>query len=686
MNSTLEKKKDLYCGTKLTFMHTLKSLLCGLFLLTVSSTFAQTTGTEAKNFKYGKINLNEFEVKPGGVDSAAAAVALFDICRGWFEISSKTNDFVFVYERHTRYKVINKTAYDLANLEIQLYNNKGNESTLSQLEAATYHLENGKIIPFKINKDGKFSEKQDKNYTLKKFTLPNVKEGAIIEYKYRVTSDFKFKLKTWYFQKSIPVLYSSYSVTIPEYFDYKTTAQGFIFLNPKAERSQKTYTLGTSHYDALAITHNYTAENVPALKSEPFITTLQDYISKIDFELSSTQYPNQMRTNYTSTWPKIITTIKEEEKFGLFADKRSSQKTLVQQLIKGETNQDSIVNILFNYVKNSVKWNGENSLYADATNPKSVLEKKTGNSADINLSLYALLKAADIPAFPVLLSTRDNGAHSGLPMLSQFDNVIVAVLSGEKYLFLDAVDKNHIPGLIAFDNLSHEGFKIDMETLTGEWIPLEQLNISRKQITYSLILGEENKMSGKRYSSYSFYEGLNFRDDYQKALNEAAYLKDYKSNKPGLSIKNYVVSNLNDQKEAITETMDVEIEDHIEEAGNLLYFTPLLYDKTTENPFKLEDRKFPVDFGFPTEEVYRFNLEFPAGYQLDKLPKSEKISLEDQSASFTFLTAAQDNTLQITSKIVIKKAVYTPEEYKGLQDFFKNIVRKQAEQIVLKKI
>lgn len=667
-------------------MHTFKLLLCGLFLLTVSSTFAQTTGQEAKNFKYGKVNLNEFEVKPGGVDSAAAAVALFDIGRGWFEISSKTSDFVFVYERHTRYKVINKTAYDLANLEIQLYNNKGSESSLSHLEAATYHLENGKIIPYKINKDGKFSEKQDNNYTLKKFTLPNVKEGAIIEFKYRVTSDFKFNLKPWYFQKDIPVLYSSYSVTIPQYFRYKTTAQGFIFLNPKTEKTQKTYTLGSRQYDALADVYSYSAENIPALKSEPYITTLQDYISKIEFELSTTEYPGQMMTNYTNTWPKIITTLKEEPKFGLFADKRSSQKTLVQQLTKGETNPDSVINILFNYVKNSVKWNEKNNVYADATNPKSVLEKKTGNSADINLSLYALLKAADIPAFPVLLSTRGNGAHSGLPMLSQFDNVIVVVTSGEKHLFLDAVDKNHIPDLISFGNLSHEGFKIDMETLTGEWIPLEQVNISRKQITYSLVLGEENKMSGKRYSLYTIYEGLNFRDNYQKALNEAAYLKDYKSNKPGLSIKNYTVSNLNDKKEAITEMMDVEIEDHIEEAGNLLYFTPLLYDKTTENPFKLEDRKFPIDFGFPTEEVYRFNFEFPAGYQLDKLPKNEKFSLEDQSASFTFLTATQDNMLQITSKIIIKKAVYTPEEYKGLQDLFKNIVRKQAEQVVLKKI
>lgn len=667
-------------------MHKFKSILCGLFLLTAISTLAQTTGKEAKNFKYGKVALSEFDVKPSGIDSAAAAIALFDVGRGWFEISNKTKDFVYVYERHTRYKIINKTAYDLANLEVQLYNSDGYESILNNMEGATYHLENGKIIPYKINKDGKFSEKQDKNYTLKKFTLPNVKEGAIIEFKYRIVSDFKFTLKPWYFQKDIPVLYSSYNVKIPEYFTYKVTAKGFIFLNPKTDRISETYNLGVNRYEAQANEYTYSAENIPALKTEPFITTLQDYISKIQFELSSSQYPSQIQNNYTSSWPKIITTLKEEAKFGGFTDKRGSQKTLIQQLTKGEKNQDSLINLIFNYVKNGVKWDGKNQVYADANNPKSVFEKKAGNSADINLSLYTLLKEANIPAFPLLLSTRSNGAHSGLPMLSQFDNVIVAIPTGETYLFLDAVDKNHAPGLISFDNLNHEGFKIDLENLSGEWVSLEQENMSRKQITYSLVLGEENKLTGKRYSSYSGYERLFFRNTYQNAVNEMEYLKKFKSSKPGLELKNYTFSSTDDKNEVITETMDVDIEDNVEEAGNLIYFTPLLYDKTTENPFKLEDRKFPVDFGYPTEEVYRFNLEFPAGYQLEKLPKSEKVNMADESASFTFLTASQENSLQVTSKISIKKSLYTPEEYQALKDFFKNIVRKQAEQVVLKKI
>lgn len=667
-------------------MNKIKLLLSGFFLLVSLCSYAQKTEVILKNFKYGKVDPAEFDTKGTGVDSAAAAIALFDTGRGWFEISPRTKDFVYVYERHTRYKIINKNGYDLANLEIPIYKSTDAETNLDYLDAATYNMENGKMVVSKINKDAKFSEKQDKNYTIKKFTLPNVKEGAIIEYKYRIKSDFIFTLKPWYFQKEIPVLYSSYQIRIPEYFSYKATAAGFIFLKTSHDLQNETYSLGGGQLRATVKQSTYLAENVPALKSERFITTLQDYISKVEFELSSTQFPGSMYKEYTSTWPKIISTLKEEEKFGAFTDKRSYNKTLVQQLVKGETNPDSIVRILFSHVKNNIKWNDEHSKYATFTNPKAVFEKKSGNSADINLSLYSLLNETSVKAFPVLLSTRENGMHPGFPMLTQFDNVIVAVLIGEKYVLLDATDKDHVPGLISYQNLNHEGFRIDLEQKSGEWMSLEEEKISKKTITYSLVLDTENKLKGKLFLSASHYEALDRREHYRTSANEEEYLKKYKGDKPGLSISNYQLSNLNLVEEPLSESMDVVIEDNVEEAGNLVYLNPLLFDQTKENPFKLEERKFPVDFGYPTEENYRVTIEFPKGYQLDKTPKNEKMILPDESAVFMFMTAAEENKLLLNSKITIKKAFYTSEEYKDLKELFKNIVRKQAEQIVFKKI
>ncbi|MNL24996.1 hypothetical protein D3C87_1464550 [compost metagenome] len=47
--------------------------------------------------------------------------------------------------------------------------------------------------------------------------------------------------------------------------------------------------------------------------------------------------------------------------------------------------------------------------------------------------------------------------------------------------------------------------------------------------------------------------------------------------------------------------------------------------------------------------------------------------------------AAEEGKIMINSKIAISKAFFTSDEYHLLKELFKNIVRKQAEQIVFKK-
>jgi hypothetical protein len=656
-----------------------------LHLFSVYSYAQEKEISKPKTFKYGKVTPAEFETKVTGADSAAAAVALFDVGRGFFEFSPKTGDFMYVFERHTRYKIINKDGYEYGNLELQFYRQQNGESKLDYMDAATYNLEGGKMITSKLSKDAKFSEKQDKNYTLQKFALPNVKEGSIIEYKYRITSDFIFTLRPWYFQRAVPTLYSEYNVTIPEYYKYKANASGYVFLNPKREFVSQAFMLKNQMVQMQALKLHYQAENVPGLKRESYITTMDDYVSKVSFELSSINFPGQLYREITSSWPKIVTVLKDDENFGAFVNKKAYTKALLKDILKGETRADTVMLMIFDHVKNNIKWNNSHHFYTSETNPKTIFEKKTGNSADVNLCLLNLLTEANITASPVLLSTRDNGAHPGFPMLTDFNNVIVQAEIGDQTVYLDATDKDHTVNLIAYDNLNHQGLKVNLTGEDATWISLEESRLSKRNINLMLTLSDDHKLTGKLYLSSTHYEALNRRDKYRSATNETDFLKNYKTGKPGLGIRNYEIQFLNNLKEPLVESMDVIIEDNVEEAGNLAYFAPLLFERTKENPFKLEERQYPVDFAFPTEENYRITIDFPKGYLLDKAPKNEKVTLPDDAASFTFIFAAAENKLMLSSKITIKKAFFSPEEYQHLKELFKNIVRKQAEQIVLKK-
>lgn len=671
-----------------------KFLLTFLMVLCVLTIHAQRKTGNPKIFKYGKIDLQEFDTQVAGTDSAARGIKLFDIGRGWFEVSPKTGGFIFVFERHIRYKVSNKAGYDLADFDIQLYRGEGGSAeTLTSMEAGTYNLESGKIVLSKLTKDARFSEKHDKNWTVKKFTLPNVKEGSIVEYKYRIVSDFIFTLRDWYFQGSLPILYSEYSIKIPEYFRYKVTPRGYFPIDQVQQEdvNDSFYITGNTQEQAQTIQAKslalkYIAEDVPAIKEERFITTVEDYISKIEFELSSTKFPGGVYKDYSSNWPKLVTELMGEQTFGKFFSRSNFSKSLLPEILKTETKPDLQIQLIFDYVKANLKWNDSYSKYSTVNQVKSVFEKKSGNSADINLSLLSLLREAKINASPVLISTRNNGYHPGYPLLSKFNNVIVAVELGGDTVLLDAADKYLSKNLISYQNLNHQGLKINAAEKNGTWIPLKVNNTSKTNTYYNLILNEDNTLTGQLYLSYNNYTGLSQRNKFTAAINEAEFIKNYKSDKPGLEVKNFKIENLDKPSELFTNTMEVVIEDKVEEAGDLIMVSPLLYEQTKENPFKLEERNYPVDFAYPIEENYRVLIEFPKNYKLEKLPANGKVQLPNNEGFFTYMFSTEDNKVVLSSRVLISKAVFPAEGYHDLKELFRLIIDKQAQQIVFKKL
>jgi hypothetical protein len=638
---------------------------------------------QKKEFKFGKIAPEEFQTKATGIDSAAAAIKLFDVGNCYFEYNEITG-FKYVFERHLRYKILTKSGYDLANYKIGLYSASGSDKEdLYNMEASTYNMVDGKMVVSKITKDAKFTEEFNKNYTYKKFALPNVKEGSIIEFKYTIKSDFIFNLRGWNFQSDVPTLHSEYNVKIPEYFFYKTNFSGYIPVKrTKHESINATYVVGLT---STATHDQYVLDSVPALKDEAYITTLDDYRPSMEFELTATQFPNEIYKDYNGTWPKIVKEFADDENFGLFINKNSYAKSILPNLLKGEKDTLAITKLIFDHVKSNIKWNEEYAKYASGTNPKTVFEKKSGNSADINLTLISLLKEAKIDAYPLLLSTRDNGMHPGYPLKSKFNNVVAHVVINNKNVLLDATAKDMPLGMLAFESLNHEGLSLDLKKISSAWIVTEPIFASEKIFNYFLTLDKENKLKGTITQYTKGYAALNLRNKYRTTNNETEFLKEFKKNKTGLELADYKITNLDSLDELLTESMNVTIEDNVEEAGNLVYFTPLLFEKTKENPFKHDQRLFPVDFAYPQKENYRITVNFPADYEVEKLPKSMTFKVPDNKGTFSITFLSEGKTLMVKSLIDITKSYYTPEEYFDLKELFKAIVQKQAEQIVFKK-
>ena len=452
-----------------------------LFLLPLFS-YAQKTP-----IKFGDVPMEQLLMKDYPADTSASAVVLTDFGESIIQYD-ESDGFILQFERLTRIKILTKDGLDWANFLIPLYHDGSNDEKVMGLKGITYNLENGKVSETKLKSDAVFKEKQDANTDITKVTMPNVKVGSIIELTYKVKSDFIFNFQDWEFQSTIPTVWSEYRARIPEYFSYDKYMQGYIKLianeNSRQEaritlvskeRTGVTTSVKTAfNTDEIVYQENrfrWAAQDVPAFKPEPFITTSRDYLSKMNFELVSTQYPNQPINRYMGSWEDINKQYSESSDFGGEVTGNGFLKRTVEEITTGMTKPEDKIGAIINYVNMNVAWDGTNRRLL-SKNLKKVLEDKKGSSAEINLLIASMLDKADIKVSPVLLSTRDHGfVRETTPISSQFNYVICMATIGDKSMLLDGTEKLLPSGVLPERCLNGNGFVVSKEGY--QWVKLQ---------------------------------------------------------------------------------------------------------------------------------------------------------------------------------------------------------------------
>lgn len=298
-------------------------LLPLLSLLSVSvSVFAQRP-----QIKFGDIKPADFSPSAYAVDSSASGVVLFDAGSSKYE-GDTHGGFSIIFKRHTRIRLLNRNSFDLATITIPLYASGNLEEEIESLEATTYNLENGKVERYPITKSSIFKDRLNKYYTVRKFTLPNIKEGSIIEIKYTLNSPYERDLRSWTFQRSYPVLWSEYNVTIPSFYDFVTIGQGYQpYVIKESKSENENYNIVNVGYSAgdrnenfsvrtTTTNHVWAMKDVPALKEENFTTTVENHVSRLDFQLSQIRFPNVPVKNVMSDWTAVSEDLMKNPDFG----------------------------------------------------------------------------------------------------------------------------------------------------------------------------------------------------------------------------------------------------------------------------------------------------------------------------------------------------------------------------------
>jgi hypothetical protein len=206
---------------------------------------------------------------------------------------------------------------------------------------------------------------------------------------------------------------------------------------------------------------------------------------------------------------------------------------------------------------------------------------------------------------------------------------------------------------------------------------------SKTSITAELALNSDGMLKGKINYIRDGYDAHRMRKDYA-SKGEEVYVKDFLKSRTW-QVEKSEFKDIKAIDQTVKEVHDISIEEHASVAGNTIYINPFVTSQLESNPFKLDKREYPVDFGSPLEKTYMFKITVPEGYSVDELPKSKMLLLPGNTAKYLFNVSQAGNSISITSSLLINKNLFLQDEYANLREFYSQVVAKQAEQIVLKK-
>ncbi len=650
----------------------------------------------SQNYDFGEVSKEEVKQSLYTHDSTAPAVILHRGRESYFEYDT-ADGWVIITEMHERIKILTKEGLDYGTKKISAYRKGRYDEDVRRIEGKTYNFKNGKIQEEKLRKESIFEREVNENWTEVSLAMPNIQVGSVVEWKYTLISPYK-KIDDLEIQENIPLAHYSAKIRTPQFFHFKRIRKGYFKIEPNEYLKKRSMPIswakrnsygGQTQANNSGVMHmtelisEYEMNDIPALKEEPFVNNTENYRYKVVYELASIKYPNEQEKKFATTWEDVAKAIFKSERFGGQLEKTRFLKDDAEKIKNSSpSNRERIYNA-YNLIKHHLNWNGKSRKYTEQDLSK-VYKEGSGNSAEINLILIALLREVGLKANPILISTRDNGLPL-FPTIEGYNYVIAGVELNDELTLLDATEKMTVPNLLPRRVYNWVG-RLVKENGASQEVELYSKNIAQESTLIQAELDESGGIIGNLKRRFSALEALEYRQQNSgKTADERATLIADKHNLE--DVYDLTIENLDSLNEPILESFKFEIGTGVDQIGNKQYLTPLLFTRLSANPFKLDDRQFPVDFTNPFSINKTISIIIPKGYTIESIPEPLNIKMPDDLGSFIYNVnvSGEGNILTATVRFAVNKSLIPIDMYPSLKEFYNQRVNKEMEKIVLVK-
>ena len=519
------------------------------------------------------------------------------------------------------------------------------------------------------------------------FTIPAAEPGNVVGYEIQYDG-MPFVLEdVWSFQREVPVKEARYTLQMPPGWEYKAS-----WLNhPKIEPTAG----GVNQWQ-------WVLSDLPALRPEVHMPPFQGVSGRMTIAFLA---PGEHGHSGFLTWADMGKWEAE-----LVTGKRDSTPPIAQkvsEITEGKPTLQEKMQSIAGFMQKEIRYVAI-ELGIGGYQPHSAAEvfsHRYGDCKDKATLLSSMLRQAGLDSYYVVINDRHGAVRDdSAPAMELFNHVILAVKLPDQLpnnLFQAVITDPKLGRLLIFDP-------------TNEKVPIGQLP-GYLQANYGLLVtpdgGELVQMPQLstasngivRFGKLSLDAAGTLKADITESRNgdfatneryaqlavpsskdRVKRIEQELSHSIGMfQVTGATMTGLDATEAPFGYSYKFVAPAYAKQAGNLLVLRPrVLGQKSSDLLETKEPRKFPVIFEGPEKDSDTFEIELPAGYEVDDLPPPTDIDYS--FASYHSKTEVSGRTLKYTRTMEIKELSVPLSKMDDLKKFYRVIAGDERNTAVLK--